>query len=134
MMKHWSMMSMVLAAALLLAGCSPVTPTAVPTPAVGSYAAPVQSIQVLVMESYPVQVAAVLRVMLSATCDKVGETPVEYADRTFRITVVAVSPLDHGCAPAIEPVEVRVPLDTRGLAPGDYTVRAGDVSAVFTLK
>ena len=137
MVRRWRVMMLVLCAAVL-AGCGPLGglagPTATPTPAMGTYVAPVQSIQVEVKQGDPVQVTAVLRVMFSATCDKAGSTPVTYADRTFRITVHAITPIDHGCAPAIEPAEVRVPLDVRGLAPGDYTVQAGDVRAVFTLK
>ncbi len=124
-----------LLAAALLAGCGPLPgPTQAPTPAFATYTPPVQSIQVEVRESDPPQVSALLRVMFSATCDKEGQTPVKYVDRTFHITVVAVTPIDHGCAPAIEPAQVRVPLDTRGLPPGDYTVQAGGASAVFTLK
>ncbi len=138
MMKPRYLMMFTLLGALLLAGCGPLgrpaAPTATPTPAFGTYPAPVQAVQVEVKPGDPVQVTAVLRVMFSATCDKPGAAPVTYADRTFHIIVQAITPIDHGCAPAIEPVELRVPLDVRGFAPGDYTVTAGDVSAVFTLK
>ncbi len=137
-MKKSCSILLALVMGVLLSGCGPLPrlarPTQVPTPAFGTYTPPVQSIQVEVRESDPPQVSALLRVMFSATCDKEGQTPVKYADRIFHITVVAVTPIDHGCAPAIEPAQVRVPLETRGLAPGYYTVEAGVLSALFTLK
>ena len=73
MVRRWRVMMLVLCAAVL-AGCGPLGglagPTATPTPAMGTYVAPVQSIQVEVKQGDPVQVTAVLRVMFSATCDK----------------------------------------------------------------
>ncbi len=138
MKTRWYVTITLVLMATLLTGCGPlgrlVRGTETPTPAFGTYAAPVQGVQVEVREGDPPQVSAVLRVMFAETCAQVGGTQVQYSDRTFRITVYARTPIDHGCAPALAPVEVGVPLDVRGLPAGDYAVAAGDVRAVFTLK
>jgi hypothetical protein len=58
---------------------------------------------------------------------------VQYESNAFQITVYANSPADIGCVQATTPVEATIPLDTKDLPAGSYTVAANGVSAIFTL-
>ncbi len=126
---------------IVLSACGPLVgtasglgaPTAQPTPRLASYVAQVQSVQAQVSGNPP-QVSAIIRGTFSESCATLGQTQVEYSANAFRITVYAVSPADRGCAPATDPYETTVPLDTTGLPAGNYTVTANGVSAPFTLK
>ncbi len=125
---------------ILLSACSPLVvgaagaPTAQPLPRTGTYEAQVQGLQVQVLDGNPRQVTAVVHGILSESCATLGDSRVEYADNTFRITIYAVSPIDRGCAPAISPFETTVVLDVQGKSAGTYTVTANGASGVFTLK
>ena len=93
-----------------------------------------QSVEIQVMKSDPLQVNAVVRGSLTESCATLGPSQVQYTSNTFRITVYAVSPTDRGCAQVTVPFETTIALDIRGLPAGTYTVTANGVSAVFTLQ
>jgi inhibitor of cysteine peptidase len=120
--------------ALGTAGCGTLGGgTATPTPALATYAAPVDSLRVQVTPGDPPKVEAILRGMFAESCAWVGGTKVERTEQTFHITVYAETYADRGCAPATEPYETTVLLDVRGLPAGEYTVKAGEAQAAFTL-
>lgn len=127
---------------LVLAACAPAaSPTVVPTatPAVIPTQMVIREAQVhgveiqIVANSAPVQVNAVVRGHLTESCATLGESQVEYASNRFRITVYALSPANISCVQATTPFEITIPLDTKDLRVGNYTVIANGVSAVFTL-
>jgi hypothetical protein len=128
--------------AIVLAACNPVAPatlapTVVPTatsvPQPVSREAQVQSVEIQMTNTVPVQVNAVLHGVLTEACATLGESQVEYASNTFHITVYALSRTDIGCAQVTTPFEITIPLNTQDLPAGSYTVIANGVSAVFTL-
>ena len=127
--------------AVVLAACSPAVPAPLPTvmPSATSVPQPVsreaivQSVDVQVASSTPVQVSAVVRGMLTESCASLGESRVAYASNTFRITVYALSPGDHGCLQTTTPFATTIALDTKDLPAGSYSVIVNGVSAVFTL-
>jgi hypothetical protein len=95
--------------------------------------AQVQSVEVQISQADPPHVSAVVHGNLTETCATLGESQVQYALHTFQITVHANSSADLGCAPVTTPFETTIPLDTKDLPPGSYTVIANGVSAVFTM-
>lgn len=126
---------------LVLTACSPVTrvtvdPTSSPTATIKaptSHEAQVQSVDIQIMNANPAQVNAVVRGNLTESCAVLGESKVQYASNIFQITVYAKSPADIGCAQMTTPFEISIPLDSKNLPAGSYTVTANGVSAVFTL-
>ena len=127
--------------AVVLAACNPavaaplptVMPSATSLPETVSREAQVQSVEVQVANSAPLQVNAVVRGVLTESCATLGESQVEYASNTFHITVYALSPGDRGCLQTTTPFETTIPLNIKDLPAGNYTVIANGVSAVFTL-
>jgi len=113
------------------------SPTALPAATAGHQTAyreaQVQSIEVQITQADPSHVSAVVHGNLTETCATLGESQVQYALHTFQITVYADSRADIGCAPAPTPFDTTIPLDTKDLPTGNYTVVANGVSAVFTI-
>jgi inhibitor of cysteine peptidase len=89
-------------------------------------------IDLLVMESFPVQVAAIVRGNLSDGCVVLDGISAQRTDEGFVIEVDSHREGDF-CTQALVPFEERVTLDVLGLAAGTYAVRAGEVSSEFTL-
>lgn len=92
----------------------------------------VESIEVLILESNPVQVQAVVRGQLADACTTVAGATVEAQGQTFVITLQTNRPADQMCAQVLTPFEQVVPLDTPDPATGAYEVRVGDVVQSFT--
>jgi len=130
---------------LLLTSCaSPLNPTVTPTTqtvstpqAIQTQAtsreAQVQSIEIQIMNANPAQVNAIVRGTLTESCATLGESQVRYKSNTIRFTIYAVSAANIGCAQVAIPFESTIPLSTKDLPVGTYTVIANGVSAVFTL-
>jgi len=93
----------------------------------------VERIDILIMESFPVQVAAVLQGNLPDGCTLIDQVAVEREDVVFVITISVYRPADQICTEALVPFEEQVALDVYGLPAGVYTVTAGAVSETFEL-
>ena len=95
--------------------------------------ATVESVEVLVMEGFPVQ-AVQVEGHISMSCLDLEEPIVLRREDGFAI-YLPETPLDPLalCAAVIEPFSATVPLDVSGLQPGDYTVSVNGVEAAFTL-
>ena len=115
------------------AACTPTPEPDVSAPADGGgskvYA---DEIELLIMESFPVQVAAIVRGNLSDPCVVLDDISATRADMVFSLNIAAHRDGDV-CAQALVPYEENVALDVLGLEAGTYEVVAGDVSAEFTL-
>ena len=125
-------------AALLLAACASIPPIpATPSPIVTEVptqasVAVVKSIEILLLESFPLQVHAVLRGALpDAGCTTIASVDQVREGNTFRLTLVTTTDPLALCAPALTPFEEVVPLDVQGLPAGTYTVEADGVSETF---
>ncbi len=119
----------------LTAGCvMPFNPTPTATPGtIIEGVAQVDSIEILILESFPVQVNAMLRGSLPDSCTSLSETAITMEGNTFTITVATTRPSDAVCAQVIAPFEQNVSLEVLGLPAGDYTVVAGGQTATFNL-
>ena len=101
----------------------------------GGGRATVESIEILIAASFPVQVFAVLHGYLGDGCTKIScvtaRGPV--ANR-FHIEITTERPAGAFCTLALVPFEHNVPLDVHGLPKGDYEAVAGGVRVSFTLR
>jgi len=98
-------------------------------------AAYVDEILLLTLESFPVQMHAVLKGNLPDGCTRIAEIAVEKpADNVFEIHVYTLRPEGLACTQALVPFEESVPLDVYGLPAGEYTVRAYDIEETFTFE
>jgi uncharacterized protein YgiM (DUF1202 family) len=117
------------------AACAPITPT--PSPIVTEVptqasAAVVRSIEILLLESFPLQVHAVLRGDLpDAGCTTIASVNQVREGNTFQLTLVTTTDPLAVCAQALTPFEEVVPLDVHGLPAGIYTVEAGEIQETF---
>jgi inhibitor of cysteine peptidase len=96
--------------------------------------APVEKIQLQIMESFPIQVAVLVEGYLPDGCteiDQIDQTFTEEAN-TFFVEITTVRPTDAMCTQAIVPFEQRISLDVRGLPAGTYTVDVNGVTDTFT--
>lgn len=136
-MRHprtWRLLGAGLIMMSLLAGCG----TAGGEPATGDVihgVADVEEVDVLIMESFPVQVSAVARGSLRDGCTQIHEvrTRFEEGSQTFVVEITTVRDADAVCTQALVPFEERVELEVRGLPAGTYTVEVNGVRETFTL-
>jgi inhibitor of cysteine peptidase len=123
--------------AILVASCTSITsaPTPILTEApTGTSAAQVRSIEILLLESFPVQVNAVIRGDLpDASCTKIASVEQVREDNTFRLRLVTTTDPLARCAQALTPFEQVVSLDVQDLRAGTYTVEVGGVQGTFKL-
>lgn len=127
----------VLLTGLVLAACQPAPP--VEPPLVDdefSYGqdAYVESLEIMLLESFPLQARAVVIGYLPDGCTELSEITVERQDQDFVLTVSTRRPSgDIACTEALVPFEETVELDIEGLEAGTYIVIAQDQEATFAL-
>ena len=124
-------------ALLILAGCggeepaieTPApTPTAVstentPTPAADvSGIATVDSIEILILESFPVQINVRVRGVLRDGCTNIDEVTTNRSGNNFNVNITTLREAGQICTEAEVPFEELVPLDVVGLPAGTYIV------------
>lgn len=100
------------------------------------YEANIVSVDVLLLESYPVQVVVTAEGYLTNGCDELGDVTQRRDEATFFVTILGLAPvLPNGvaCTPAGDTFSERVTLATRDLAPGTYKVNVNGVVESFTL-
>lgn len=93
----------------------------------------VESIQVQILESYPVQVQAVIRGQLPDACTYIASVTQQREGTTFRVRMITARNPNQLCAQVLTPFEQVVRLDVAGLPPGNYEVRVNDVVTPFQL-
>lgn len=108
-----------------------------PTEAVYEYGqrATVESLEVILLESFPVQAQAIVSGTLPDGCSELHEVSVEQQGLRFKLTLKTRHLTgDVACTEALVPLEETVDLDIQGLEAGTYTVVAQDKQATFTLN
>lgn len=126
--------TMLLAACVPIPGASPTsTSTETPAPQPASVAS-VESVEIQILESMPVQVHAVVRGQLpDAGCTTIGSVEQTREGNTFHVTLVTTTDPLKLCDQALTPFEQVIPLDVSGLEPGQYIVDVHGVQASFEL-
>lgn len=134
MNKKIYMLTFILLFGLALSACKPDD-----IPANGDYTygqnALVDSVEVILLESFPVQAQVIVKGNLPDGCTELYEIVVEREDDQFVLTITTRRPTgDVACTEALVPFEETVDLDIEGLEAGTYTVVAQDQEDSFTLE
>lgn len=93
----------------------------------------VDSIDILMLESFPVQVNVVVKGNLPDGCTSIGDITTERQGNQFVVDVETVRQTGVPCTEALVSFEQTIPLDVAGLPAGVYTVSANGVQGQFEL-
>lgn len=135
-----SALSVGIALALLITSCGTPGVDGPPSSEGGgegvSGTANVEDVEVLIMESFPVQVTAVARGNLPDGCTEIDSvrTDFEEDENMFTVSITTTRDEDAVCTQALVPFEERIDLEVRGLPSGTYTVDVNGVRETFTLE
>jgi uncharacterized protein (DUF2141 family) len=114
------------------------TPTAVtadPTPETPTQQeASVDSIEILILESFPVQVNVRARGDLPDGCTAIDSVNTTQNGTTFNITITTLRQTGELCTEALVPFEETISLDVHGLSAGTYAVNVNGINGSFTLQ
>jgi hypothetical protein len=112
----------------------PSEPVAPSEPEISLNPAQVNQFEILLLESFPVQVHVAIDGMLSGSCSTLEEIQTVQEGQTFTLNVVQATTLNVPCTMALVPFTEHVPLDVVGLPAGEYTVVVHDLPPqTFTL-
>jgi hypothetical protein len=93
----------------------------------------VENLEVMILESFPVQVNVVVRGSLPDGCTTIQTITTSRESDRFDLTILTQRPIGAECTEALVPFEETVSLDVFGLPAGTYTVKAADQTASFQL-
>ncbi|MDX1663385.1 MAG: NBR1-Ig-like domain-containing protein [Candidatus Promineifilaceae bacterium] len=96
--------------------------------------ADLESLEILLLESFPVQVNAIASGTLPNACWTLQEPTPRLEGNTFVINLTRRRLPDEVCTQAVVPFDKVIPLDVQGLPAGTYTVIANDISESFSLE
>ncbi|MCD4821122.1 MAG: protease inhibitor I42 family protein [Methanococcoides sp.] len=93
----------------------------------------VDDVQIMVMESFPLQISVTVIGNLPDGCTTIDEENIEVVNtgNVFDIALKTKRPKDLVCTDALVPFEVNIPLDVYGLEKGVYTVNVNGVTDTF---
>ena len=110
---------------IFITGCLPIIPV------IGL--ATVEEIEIIILESFPVQIQVIARGNLPDPCTEIYQITQKKEDNTFFITIKTSRPADP-CIQIIVHFEVKIPLNVYGLLAGTYTVDVNGVQGTFDLE
>ena len=111
------------------------TPTATPTTETPlQQEANVDSIEILILESFPVQVDVRARGDLPDGCTSIDSVNTAQQGTTFNITITTLRQAGELCTEALVPFEETISLDVLGLSAGTYAVNVNGINGSFTLQ
>ena len=94
----------------------------------------VDTIEIVILESFPVQVRATAIGNLPDGCTTLDTPPtITRVDQTFDVVLQTLRQADLMCTQALAPFSTTFDLDVLGLSAGTYTVQVNGTSATFTL-
>lgn len=112
-------------------GATPTSPSAGTDMLAGKAA--VQTVDLLLLESFPVQVNAVARGSLPDGCTKIDQVTQRREGNSFTVTITTARPADKMCTQVVTPFEQSVSLEVVGLPAGTYTVDINGTTGTFAL-
>lgn len=105
-----------------------------PPPADPTRKADVQSVEIQILESYPLQVNALARGLLpDSGCTAITDVSQSRNGNVFTVVVLTKTSQQTVCAQMLTPFEQIIPLDVSSLLPGTYIVHVNGVEASFVL-
>ena len=119
--------------ALVLGGCQVDEPTATaPSVAQAIHGeAQVEHIEILILESMPMQVRVVATGNLPDGCTEIDQATSRREGNVLFTTITTRRPADVACTEALVPFEESFSLDVEGLPAGVYTVNVNGVTGTF---
>lgn len=100
----------------------------------GENLALVDTIEIRILKSDPVQVEVVARGNLPDGCTQLVDAEITLDGPAFHVTLPTQRPADAICTQALVPFEQVIPLDVADAAPGEYTVDVNGVTEAFELR
>ena len=94
----------------------------------------IESVDTVFLESFPLQVHAVIKGNLPDGCTTIQRHEVKREGNTFLILIFTQRPKDALCTKELVPFEYTIPLDVYGLPAGKYLVNACNAAAEFTFS
>lgn len=102
-----------------------------PDPNANPGLATVEDIDILMLESFPLQVQVVVTGNLMSSCYEIGDINEIRRDRHFDVSV-KTRMIAEVCAQALVPFEISIPLSVHGLKADRYTVSVNGAEGEFT--
>jgi len=125
MSKKILLLGLILLIIIFFTGCFSLLPT------IGL--ASVDEIEILILESFPVQINVIASGNLSDPCTEISEVLQKKEGNTFFITIKTYRSPGF-CIQVLAPFEEIIPLEVYGLPAGTYTVDVNGVQATFDLE
>jgi inhibitor of cysteine peptidase len=104
-----------------------------PVPSMIIMEAKVTEIDILILESFPVQVNVIARGEFPDSCTEISKVTITREGDTFFISISTSRPYDK-CVDGIISFKEVIPLDVVGLPAGIYTVDVNGVIGTFELQ
>ena len=141
MMKHLRLLFLLFTAAFLLAACGASEPNDTPptngdTGDTGDFIygeAMIETVDLAILESFPVQVHLTVKGYLPDGCTFLDEIKQERTGNEIVVTVTTRRDAEAMCTMALVDFEERVSLNVYGLPAGEYTVKVNDAATSFRL-
>ena len=127
MSKKILLLGLIMLITIFVTGCFSILPTAITGLAL------VDEIDILILESFPVQINVIARGNLPDPCTEISEVLQEREGDTFFITIKTYRSPGF-CIQVLAPFEEIIPLDVYGLPAGTYTVDVNGVQDTFDLE
>ena len=99
-----------------------------------SSTAMIDHLDIMLLESWPVQVKVMVHGYFPDSCTQIDTVTTKIIQQTFYVTVTTIRPGQLACNQMLVPFKEIVPLETKGLAAGNYTVNINGVTETFTLE
>jgi len=125
MNKKILLLGLIMLITIFVTGCFSIPPT------IGL--ASVDEIDILILESFPVQINVIARGNLPDPCTEIYEINQEREGDTFFITIKTYRSPGF-CIQVLAPFEEIIPLEVYGLPAGTYTVDVNGVQDTFDLE
>jgi len=93
----------------------------------------VETLQVTLLESFPIQVTALIMGHLPNSCIQIERLDVELIEDIFEINIITSQIAAGDCIQTRQPFKENISLDVEGLPAGIYWVHAGEHQVSFTL-
>lgn len=124
MNKKILLLGLIMLITIFITGCFSIPPT------IGL--ASVDEIDILILESFPIQINVIVKGNLPDPCTEISEVLQEKEGNTFFITIKTYS-FSGFCIQVLAPFEEIIPLEVYGLPAGTYTVDVNGVQDTFDL-
>ena len=125
MRKKILLMGIIVLIIIFINGCCSILPN------VGL--APVEGIEIVILESFPVQVQVIASGNLPDPCTEIYEINQEKEGNTFFVTIKTYRP-PGPCIQVLAPFKETILLEVYGLPAGTYTVDVNGVQGTFDLE